>query len=116
MKKRVIFAGFFSFLLIGCAGSGAGVGGGAGNHPAVKLALPLIDAVEQYRSENGRYPADLDVLVPDYAEAIDPGALSRVKLRYRPWKQASSYRFSFKRGKETCTWTPEEIDWTCEGR
>ncbi len=115
--KSIKFAGLIALLLlVGCAGSKAGAGEGASNHPAVQLALPLIDAVEQYKSENGRYPADLEVLVPDYAEKIDQKALSRTTLRYRPWEQASSYRFEFKRGKETCVWTPEELDWVCEGR
>lgn len=101
--------------IVGCAGSGSGVKGGA-SHPAAAMAAPLIDAVEQYKSENGRYPADLETLVPDYADPIDFNALKKVSLRYRPWKQASSYRFEYKSGGETCVWTPEELDWGCSGR
>ena len=42
--------------------------------------------------------------------------LEKLGLRYRPWQQSSSYRFTFRSGSLSCTWTPEEAEWACDDR
>ena len=114
MRASAILCVLSAALLASCAGGAKK--SLSRDEPAAAAAMPLIDAVEQYKTENGRYPSDLDKLVPDYVESLDKAKLERLTLRYRPWQQSSSYRFSFKSGSTTCTWTPEEAEWDCDDR
>ena len=97
-------------LLTGCAGAKKGA---ASDDPAVQLSELLIQGVEQYKTENGRYPENLQKLVPDQIQELDQAALEDAGLRYKPWKQYSSYRFTFTRDDQLCTFAPEEAEWDC---
>jgi hypothetical protein len=115
MKRTTIALTALALALCACAGSGVKKSLSR-DEPAARAAMPLVDAVEQYKIENGRYPSDLEKLVPDYAEKVDMAELEKLGLRYRPWQQSSSYRFTFRSGSLSCTWTPEEAEWACDDR
>lgn len=54
-------------------------------------AVPLIRAIERYRTHHGSPPASLQVLVPSYLSRLpDPGPLARDGWHYRPGNDAGS--------------------------
>jgi hypothetical protein len=43
----------------------------------------IVEAIEKYKAANGRYPPDLDALVPDFLPQIEPPPVGRV-WHYEP--------------------------------
>lgn len=79
-----------------------------------RLSEPIIDALGQYREDQGEYPASLDDLVPDYFIALPTGSLIQ-DLWYT--RTDESYQLSFAYtgpGMNVCNYTPE-AGWQCSG-
>ena len=78
------------------------------------VSAPIINALEQYKSEKGTYPDSLDELVPDYLTSI-PTEVNDNPLAYK--KNSDSFSLSFyylDPGMNACTYTPENA-WRCSG-
>jgi hypothetical protein len=75
---------------------------------------PIINALEQYRIENGEYPQSLAELAPDYL-ALIPTRVNDQPIAYM--KTGESFSLSFYYigpGMNACTFTPE-TQWRCSG-
>lgn len=57
-------------------------------------AMPIIDAIERYKKENGKYPTDLAVLVPTYLTKA-PKAVFGEKVVYSPEPNQFGNPFTF---------------------
>ena len=83
-------------------------------------ADPIINALENYRNEQGKYPGRLSELVPHYLEK-DPQKddKSEVRFIYYPAEESMSYslRMSYPTlfGADECRYTPTEKRWVCGG-
>jgi hypothetical protein len=83
-------------------------------------ADPIINALENYKNEQGKYPARLSELVPQYLEK-DPQKDDKSEIRfvYYPAEESTSYslRLSYPTifGADECRYTPAEKRWTCGG-
>jgi len=97
-----------------------------GKYRAAELAdrkgkvQPVIDALERYKQDNGKYPARLDDLItgrlleamPDLASNLDhTGAAGRIEkataLRYSPAEQDYRLRFDFSYTEQAWTTTKD---------
>ncbi len=83
-------------------------------------ADPVINALENYKNEQGKYPGRLSELVPQYLEK-DPqkNESGEIQFIYYPTEENTSYhlRMSYPTlfGADECRYTPTEKKWTCGG-
>jgi hypothetical protein len=80
-----------------------------------KAGQPLISALNQYKKDQGSYPAALDALAPKYLGAV-PSAAPNYPFNYETCNNAGGFRLSFKLGKDAvnyCSTTSGVSGWTC---
>jgi hypothetical protein len=87
-------------------------------------ANPIINALENYRNEQGKYPGRLSELVPQYLEK-DPQKDSQqdesgeIRFVYYPVEENTSYYLHLSYptlfGADECRYTPAEKRWICGG-
>lgn len=99
-------------LLAGCEKPGEGAKAEMG----YKLARPVIAALDKYRQAEGRYPGDLQALVPAYMDPVPTGP-DLPRLDYRLTSEGASYELTFRYvgpGMNVCNYTPGP-GWNCYG-
>ena len=108
MRKYIRFAlpiGLAFFF--GCATPGHGE---KAEHGYATLQ-PVIEALKRYKSDNGRYPNDLNELVPKYLSSF-PREIDGFPMEYSP---AYNLHFDYTGpGYNHCDYSPN-IYWTCGG-
>jgi hypothetical protein len=57
-------------------------------------ATPVISAVNRYRSEHGRYPTDLNELVPEYLPSIPHAGFTRLSRNFRYYNERPQLYFA----------------------
>lgn len=78
------------------------------------LSKPVIDALEQYKEDNGVYPDTLAELAPNYLLEA-PKKNDELDFSYSSTGDSFSFSFQyFGPGMNTCVYTPEK-QWQCSG-
>jgi len=119
LSKRSLFVSILLGVLIlaACAGQTEeppGVGEKAERGYAV--CNSIIEALEQYKTSEGVYPASLDELVPDYASSV-PTEVNDQPIVYSKGGDSFSLSFGYiGPGMNICTYSTEEGGkWHCSG-
>lgn len=75
---------------------------------------PVIAALEQYKTDNGKYPELLEELLPNYLSEI-PTEVNDEPISYAITDESYSLAFHYiGPGMNTCAYTPEN-KWKCSG-
>ena len=75
---------------------------------------PLIEALEKFHAQEGRYPEMLEELVPAYLTSL-PTEVNDMEIIYRLDGESYSLEFSYAGpGMNHCSYTPEK-GWKCYG-
>lgn len=75
---------------------------------------PLIEALADYKAQEGRYPETLGALSPAYLGEI-PAQVNEMEIIYRLTERSYSLEFSYAGpGMNHCAYTPE-AGWDCMG-
>src|SRR5882757_2310207 len=96
-------------------------GEGKAARQGFSTAEPIINALENYKNEQGNYPQRLGELVPRYLEK-DPqkDENSQIRFIYYRVEENNSYnlRMSYPAffGSDDCSYTPAGKKWTCGGK
>ncbi len=61
---------------------------------ARRRAIPVISAVNRYRSEHGQYPASLEQLVPAYLPSIPHAGFTRISQDFRYYNDRPQLYFA----------------------
>ena len=117
--KFLLSLGLFALLFFS-AGCFDKPGEGKLAQQGFAIADPIINALEKYKNEHGKYPQRLGELVPEYLEK-DPQKddAGEIRFIYFPAEEGGSYylRLSYPSffGTDDCSYTPAERKWSCGG-
>lgn len=79
----------------------------------------LIKALEEYKNDNGRYPSDLDILVPAYIGAI-PQPSWNTQYSYEIQSNGAEFIISFDVGisidGDYCEYSSRSQSWYCSDK
>ncbi|HNB54207.1 MAG TPA: hypothetical protein PK530_19825 [Anaerolineales bacterium] len=85
-------------------------------HEGQLRAQPLLTALEQYKTDTGSYPPDLQTLIPNYLLEI-PRPARRWEYMYEAKGNGDKFVLSFEVGRnfdgDYCTYVSEAKLWTC---
>jgi hypothetical protein len=114
MRKLIAYSLLVMILLI-VSGCGPAPGEGRKAEEGYELSQTIIDALEQYKADQGEYPATLDELIPDYLAAIPTGQYVDEWV-YTPTDDGKyTLMFSYVGPcMNTCTYSPDG-GWDCGG-
>ncbi|MFZ2753085.1 MAG: hypothetical protein WAZ48_06515 [Lysobacteraceae bacterium] len=117
MKNMVVIA-LIAFGLAACDDPGEGPRFEAGR----KKAELVLAAIQEYRSDVGRYPASLDDLAPKYLRKKDLGEHvpgRSIAFYYEPYPEGSFlFEFAYTGpGRNRCEYVPDSkpTKWSCLG-
>lgn len=108
--------------LISCGGWAEKPGAGPRAEHGFAAAFPVTEALENYRNDYGKYPQNLDELVPKYLAQTPPqNEASEVRFTYYPDSRGETFRLRFSYeipmgGMDECSFTPEVKKWNCGGK
>lgn len=114
MKSFLLFALLLGSALLcaGCAEEPPGKGATA--EKGYALTNPLIEKLETFHQQQGKYPAGLDEIAPDF-ETQKPKELD---FGYTPLDSGKGYDLYFAYygpGMNVCHYTSAEKTWRCSG-
>ena len=81
-----------------CSVQASGYIDGCHERSAKRAALPIMLALEAYKGDAGRYPEELDELVPRYLESVKEAPVAFIRslpYGYGPSDDGASYSISF---------------------
>lgn len=75
---------------------------------------PIVNALEQYKTDKGTYPEAIEELLPEYLSEI-PTEVNDQPIYYKIVEGSFTLSFHYVGpGMNTCTYTPED-KWHCSG-
>ncbi len=110
--RRLFWVMALALLLAGCEKPGEGAKAEAG----YTAARPIIASLNTYHQDVGRYPEQLESLVPVYLTEVPKGPDGQ-PFEYKWVAPGADYSLTFRYagpGMNVCTYTPE-TEWKCYG-
>jgi hypothetical protein len=109
-KRQLLSILIIGLICFGCHLYGPPPGEGPKAERLFKEAAPIIDALEQYRSERGSYPKMIGELIPRYLHEMPSETFS-----YAPENESYILAFRYEGpGINSCVFSPGK-GWHCTG-